>query len=88
MMRGLLDSLLTEGFQRVFAESHKYNLPSVRTFLKVGFRVAGTIRVAKLPGKKELVRWLPSGETERHLLDLNRQTDTIAARLPSEQGAR
>jgi len=79
MMRGLLDSLLAEGFRRVFAESHKYNLPSVRTFLKVGFRTVGTIRVVKLPGKKEIVRWLPSADIERHLLDLDLRMDATAA---------
>src|SRR5207248_1827873 len=38
MMYALLQRLLADGFQRVFAETHKYNVPSVRTFLKVGFR--------------------------------------------------
>jgi hypothetical protein len=71
MMRELLGSLLSEGFERVFAESHKFNVPSVRTFLGAGFRAASAIRVVAIPGKGEHVSWLPPGAVARHLADLH-----------------
>lgn len=71
MMRELLASLLNEGFERVFAESHKFNVPSVRTFLGAGFRPASAIRVVSIPGKGEHVRWLAPAAVERHLKDLD-----------------
>ena len=71
MMRELLASLLNEGFERVFAESHKFNLPSVRTFLGAGFRAASVIRVVSIPGSGEHVRWLAPTAVERHLRDLD-----------------
>jgi RimJ/RimL family protein N-acetyltransferase len=86
MMRGLLDRLLAEGCRRVFAESHKYNLPSVRTFLKVGFRAVGAIRVVAVPGQRDVVRWLPSEDTERHLRDLDLHTNPLPASLAARQG--
>lgn len=70
MMRALLERLLTEGFGRVFAESHKYNVPSVRTFLRVGFRPVGSITVLTIPGEGEFVRWSPYVNVEAHLREL------------------
>lgn len=69
MMYSVLERLLESGCVRVFAESHKYNLPSVRTFLKAGFRVVGVLTVLRVPGRGEVVRW-SSDDVERHLRDL------------------
>ena len=70
MMRELLRSLLMQGVERVFAESHKFNVPSVRTFLNAGFRPMGAIKVVSLPGRSERVRWLPDSMIAQHLADL------------------
>jgi ribosomal protein S18 acetylase RimI-like enzyme len=69
MMRSVLELLLGDGVERVFAESHKYNVPSVRTFLKSGFRVLGMLTVLSIPGEGEYVRWSADG-IEGHLRDL------------------
>src|SRR2546423_3437346 len=71
MMYTLLERLLAEGFVRVFAESHKYNVPSVRTFLKVGFRAVALLTVVSIPGTGELVRWGSLRDVETHLRDLD-----------------
>lgn len=70
MMHQLLGHLIEEGFQRVFAESHKYNLPSVRTFLRVGFRIVGAITVLTLPGEKHFVSWMSPDDIGPHLDEL------------------
>jgi ribosomal protein S18 acetylase RimI-like enzyme len=75
MMHGLLERLLAEGFRRVFAESHKYNVPSVRTFLKVGFRAVGAIRIVTVPGGREFLRWASSADFESHLRELDINLD-------------
>jgi RimJ/RimL family protein N-acetyltransferase len=78
MMHAVLDQLLGEGVRRVFAESHKHNLPSVRTFLKVGFRPVATISVLNVPGERELVRWSTPSDTRSHLRDLGLDADNVA----------
>jgi GNAT superfamily N-acetyltransferase len=70
MMRGILEQLLQDGFDRVFAESHKYNLPSVRTFLKVGFRTLSAITVVNIPREGEFIRWCDPADTGSHLRTL------------------
>lgn len=57
MLHGVLAQLFAAGTVRVYIECYKYNLPSVRTFLRVGFRLAGVITVLELPGTKGFVRW-------------------------------
>jgi ribosomal protein S18 acetylase RimI-like enzyme len=69
MMQGLLAQLLEQGFERVFAESHKFNVPSVRTFVKVGFTPIGAITVLRLPRDRQFVRWSSSG-IESHLREV------------------
>jgi GNAT superfamily N-acetyltransferase len=78
MMHVLLERLLAEGFRRVFAESHKYNLPSVRTFLRVGFRPVGSITVLTLPLEREFVRWSSAADIESHLRELDINMDATA----------
>lgn len=75
MMHSLLERLLKEGFLRIFAESHKYNVPSVRTFLKAGFHAAGLLTVVSVPGEGEFVRWSSPEHIASHLRELD-----IAAR--------
>jgi RimJ/RimL family protein N-acetyltransferase len=77
MMHAILDGLLGEGFNRVFAESHKYNVPSVRSFLRVGFRAVASITVVAVPGEGEYVRWLSPGVTQSHLRVLDLPLDAV-----------
>lgn len=71
MMYSILERLIGEGSQRVFAESHRYNLPSVRTFQKVGFRAIAALTVFSLPGGGDFVHWRSAAELNRQLRDLN-----------------
>jgi RimJ/RimL family protein N-acetyltransferase len=77
MMHQLLEDLLEDGFQRVFAESHKYNVPSVRTFLRVGFRLVSAIIVLTLPRERQFVRWCSSDDLESHLRELGIRLDAV-----------
>jgi RimJ/RimL family protein N-acetyltransferase len=53
----ILQRLFAAGVQRVYIECHKYNVPSIRTFTRVGFTPVGIIRVIELPGLRRFVRW-------------------------------
>ena len=79
LMRGVLEGLLGEGFERVFAESHKYNVPSVRTFLRVGFRAVAAITVMTVPGGGEYIRWSHPGDAESHLRELGINFDATTS---------
>jgi GNAT superfamily N-acetyltransferase len=53
----ILESLFASGVERVYIECHRYNLPSVRSFLRSGFRPIGAISVVEIPGVRGFVRW-------------------------------
>lgn len=55
----LLEGFFASGRTRVYAECYKYNLPSVRTLLRIGFRPVGVLSVIELPGLRSFVRWSP-----------------------------
>ena len=59
MLYSLLARLFTSGTKRVYIECHKYNLPSVRSFLRAGFRPIGAITVLEIPAIRGFVRWKP-----------------------------
>ena len=70
LMRACLQRLIGEGFGRVYAESHKYNVPSVRTFLKAGFRIDGLMSVLSVPGSGERIRWSSPSVIDAHLREI------------------
>lgn len=49
--------LITEGAVRVFIDCHAHNLPSIRSFLRVGFLPIAMIKVFELPWLRGFVRW-------------------------------
>jgi ribosomal protein S18 acetylase RimI-like enzyme len=57
----LLERFFQGGCTRVYIECYKYNLPSVRTFLKIGFRPVGVLTVIEVPLARGFVRWAPVG---------------------------
>jgi ribosomal protein S18 acetylase RimI-like enzyme len=59
MKHRLLERFFGEGATRVYAECYKYNLPSVRTLLKIGFYPVGLLRVVELGPARNFVKWLP-----------------------------
>jgi ribosomal protein S18 acetylase RimI-like enzyme len=56
-MHGLLQRLFAAGMQRVFVECRKTNVPSLRTFVRVGFAPVGILRVVDVLGIRRLARW-------------------------------
>jgi GNAT superfamily N-acetyltransferase len=83
MMYGVLASLFASGVKRACIECHKYNTPSVRTFLRVGYRPAAMITVLELPGMRRFVRWRSvesaAGEFTRLGIEL---MPTVSSSLP------
>ncbi len=59
MKHRLLEEFFESGVTRVYIESYKYNIPSVRTFLKIGFYPVGLLRVVELGQARSFVKWLP-----------------------------
>lgn len=57
MLRRVLELLLNEGYARVFIECYRNNLPSVKSFLRVGFRPIGRLSVIGLPPLAGFIRW-------------------------------
>jgi RimJ/RimL family protein N-acetyltransferase len=57
MLQLILDELIAEGRERVFIECYARNVPSVRTFLRIGFRPVGLLRVLSPPGIRQIIRW-------------------------------
>lgn len=67
LMRGILRHLFNEGRRNVFIECYLNNVPSVKTFLRVGFRPVGLVDVLELPGLRRFVRWRSLADAERRL---------------------
>lgn len=57
MMYRILSDLFASAAERVCIECHKYNTPSARTFLRVGYRPTAMITVLEFPGMRRFVRW-------------------------------
>jgi len=59
MKHRLLERFFADGATRVYAECYKYNVPSVRTLLKIGFYPVALLRVMELGPSRNFVKWLP-----------------------------
>ena len=57
MLYGVLSYLFSLGVSRAFIECHKLNLPSVRTFIRVGYSPTALITVVECPGVRGFIRW-------------------------------
>lgn len=55
----LLERLFGSGHTRVYIECYRNNLPSVRTFLRVGYLPLGELSVVSIPPLRGFVRWSP-----------------------------
>ena len=75
MKHRLLEQFFSQGMSRVYAECYKYNVPSVRTLLKIGFYPVGLIRVLEVGPARNFVKWLPveriAGEFREMGIDLS-----------------
>ena len=67
LMRAMLRHLFAEGRRTVFIECYLNNVPSVKTFLRVGFQPVGLIDVLELPGLRRFVRWRALADAEQRL---------------------
>jgi len=57
-------------FKRIFCHIEKWNVPSIKTFEKAGFRVIDTIKFVRSPGFSFFIRrgYIPFLNLEKHLL--------------------
>lgn len=83
----LLERFFASGVARVYAECYKYNLPSVRTLLRIGFRPVGLLSIVELPGLRGFVRWEPTEELHRVLREIRiEEQSPVAAGMPEGAG--
>lgn len=70
MIHRLLERLFSGGVTRVYIECFLHNLPSVRTFLRTGFRPVGVLTVLPFPPGGSFVRWGPERAVAEALREL------------------
>lgn len=66
----LLDRLFAAGMARVYIECHRNNVPSIRAFLKAGFRPLRLFTVVELRPFRSFLRWASAAAVRRELLEL------------------
>lgn len=88
MLHRILGEQFAGGRTRAWIECYERNVPSVRTFLRVGFRPVGALSVLEIPGLRGFVRWSSLERSRRLLAAAGVALDAARAAPPATEAAR